>query len=402
MFLMMFIYSNNFTTTTITIKKGGNMSIILQAAATGEIFDKDMMESAGKLALQVRNVMLNFAPMFVIIIGIWGVIRFYVGYEQGGRINFQKYVVYPLVMLFALIQYAWIMDTINTVAFSAVNCSKNEKSDDIYEYIMNAQRQHNIALAKAQLQYADTVLNKKTENLNKEYANKTDEGLDGIGNAIAYKIKTMLNSYQYETVKSSAKLSTGEDDSFGGIPSFSFNILDHLKGVLQAGMTIFCRTLIIMIRNVLFMTLLVIGPIAMTFDILPAWRGQFIHWLKVYIGVILWGLTINVIDALYVFYVETECKNVLGDTAAMAAQGDYYFAPTDSDFGYMSFVIALMYLFVPYITSLYAGGAGAGKVFTAMAGYAARGVAMTVSGGMSAASSLMSGSSKTSGRTTNK
>lgn len=361
--------------------------ILLQAATAGAsaMGDEQILIGAAKLAIQIRNVMLNFAPMFVIVVGIWGVIRFYVGYEQGGRINFQKYVWYPLIMLFAILQYAWIMDTINTITFGAVNSTQNEHSDEMFEKIMDAERQYTMMVSAGQMIYADSVKDVKDKKVDEE--NK-DSPIWG-------KILKAKNWAVNEFNKTKASMDFA--GSIGVSPPSPTNILDFLKGSLQAGFTMLCRSVIILIRKALFMILLVIGPIAMTFEILPHWRGQFVHWLKIYVGVILWGLTINVIDAVYIFYINTECKDVINDISAMAKNGEYFFSSTDSDFGYLSVVFALMYIFVPYITSIYAGGAGAGKVFTVMGGLAMKGItgAAGAAGGMIPSG----GGSKISGRT---
>ncbi len=363
------------------------MLILAATAAADALGDEHIIESAAKLALQIRNVMLNFAPMFVILVGIWGVVRFYVGYEQGGRINFQKYVWYPLIMLFAILQYAWIMDTINTITFSAVNSTQNEHSQEMFETIMDAERQYTIMVSAGQMIYADSVKAVQNKKVDEEYK-------DSPVRASIMKAKNWAVNIVNKT-KAGIEFNSSSTPAASPVPTT--NILDFLKGSLQAGFTILCRSIIILIRKALFMILLVIGPIAMTFEILPHWRGQFVHWLKIYVGVILWGLTINVIDAVYIFYINTECKDVVKDIGSMAAKGEYYFSSTDSDFGYLSVVFALMYIFVPYITSIYAGGAGAGKVFTVMGGLAMKGI----TGAAGAAGGLIpSGGSKTSGRTT--
>jgi hypothetical protein len=359
--------------------------MLLMIASVGEevIGDSHILDSAAQLAIQVRNVMLNYAPIFTILTGFWGVIRFYFGFDPH-KINFQKYVFYPLIMLFAIINYAWIMDTINTVAFDAVNCSKNEDSDKMFEKIMDAERQYTMIVSLGQMTYADTVINKKNEAVDAEYGDGSITGSIvkaknwAVGKFNQYRASADFNGALTQTMPTPA------------------NIFDFLKGSLQAGFTTLCRSIIILLRKAIFMILLVVGPIAMTFEILPPWRGQFTHWLKIYISVILWGLTLNLIDACYVFYINSEYKAVFDDIAELAKNGEYYFSSTDSDFGYLSVVFALIYVFVPYITSIYSGGSGAGKMFTVLGGLIAK---TAVSAASSVTKLIPSVPTKISGKT---
>ncbi|MCR5890325.1 hypothetical protein LRS06_21600 [Hymenobacter sp. J193] len=120
--------------------------------------------------------------------------------------------------------------------------------------------------------------------------------------------------------------------------------------------------------------LFVVGPIAFTLSMLPGWGGLMKSWFQSFLSVNLWTVTFAIINKLFAQY-----------SAAMAALAaskittvDQYFAAYASDGQYQvaCIIFIVMYLMVPYMTSLIVGSSAAQSFVGAAAGLVASRAAM--------------------------
>lgn len=120
--------------------------------------------------------------------------------------------------------------------------------------------------------------------------------------------------------------------------------------------------------------LFVVGPIAFTLSMLPGWGGVMKSWFQSFLSVNLWTVTFAIINKLFAQY-----------SAAMAALAatkittvDQYFAAYASDGQYQvaCIIFIIMYLMVPYMTSLIVGSSAAQSFVGAAAGLVASRAAM--------------------------
>lgn len=168
--------------------------------------------------------------------------------------------------------------------------------------------------------------------------------LDEFSNIIASKAKIseFLNTYQEKNVEST---------SF-----FDFSILKWVAGWFQENGTAMVRLIILSIRDVLFAFLFISGPIAISLGIIGIFKNLVNKWLQSLITIQFWTLTLALVDHLAKFF-------LLHYSAVDVTQSGNAFLLTKTDLtGYIctNVVITLMYLLVPYLTSLYAGGSQAG------------------------------------------
>ena len=123
---------------------------------------------------------------------------------------------------------------------------------------------------------------------------------------------------------------------------------DFLASILISGaglLIVLARFLMVGIKNIAYFFLMACGPIPIVLSVFPG-MGTFTgHWLKGFITVGMWGVTIAVLDLVY-------------------AQSIYFFAVDtftngDDEFTYafITWMLLVAYLLVPYLTSLLIGQA---------------------------------------------
>ncbi len=104
-------------------------------------------------------------------------------------------------------------------------------------------------------------------------------------------------------------------------------------------------------KNIVYCYMLMCGPIPLVLSLIPGFGGFAAHWFKNFIVVCYWNITIAVLDAIL------KALNVQL-IADIALGGD-----EEMTIGLLTMLSAIMYLFVPYLTSL-----AIGQTVVAMAG----------------------------------
>ena len=158
----------------------------------------------------------------------------------------------------------------------------------------------------------------------------------------------------------------------GSISGFSFRqwLLELATGTIAQ----LVQVCMLFIQAFLAGFLFVVGPIAFTLSMLPGFGGLMKSWFQSYLSVNLWTVTFAIINKLFAQY-----------SAAMAALAaskittvDQYFAQYASDGQYQvaCIIFIIMYLMVPYMTSLIVGSSAAQSFVGAAAGLVASRAAM--------------------------
>jgi len=135
-----------------------------------------------------------------------------------------------------------------------------------------------------------------------------------------------------------------------------FSITHLLIGFIQEGITFAVRGLISLVRSILLGFLYLVGPIAITLSMVPGFRNSGIAWLKGFIGVQFWDLTLNILDNLIFAY------HVNG------------FSRDGMDVGYglvVNVVIVIMYLMTPGLTNYFVNTGSASHFWGRLGGMAA-------------------------------
>jgi len=180
-----------------------------------------------------------------------------------------------------------------------------------------------------------------------------------------------------EMLNVDASKKTTDEGSIGGSPS-TFDILGSILkaiGSMGSGMitqifvflgyivSIVVGGLSYLISKVFF----IIGPLAITFSILPPFKDKLDKWFGVWLGVTLNLLTLNLLTSLLIGVTMDSVESV--GVAIASGEGDVlggnYFAVT-----IFNVIIIVMYVLSFWITSFIVGSSDAGKVLSTAVGAA--------------------------------
>lgn len=113
--------------------------------------------------------------------------------------------------------------------------------------------------------------------------------------------------------------------------------------LIRAGMIVF--------KNIVYAYMLIVGPIPLVLSLIPGFQGMAAHWMKNFIVVCYWNVTIGLLDAI----MQALNVQIMAD---IAFGGD-----EEMTIGLLTAFSAIMYFFVPYLSSL-----AIGQTVVAMAG----------------------------------
>lgn len=113
--------------------------------------------------------------------------------------------------------------------------------------------------------------------------------------------------------------------------------------LIRAGMIVF--------KNIVYAYMLIVGPIPLVLSLIPGFQGMAAHWMKNFIVVCYWNVTIGLLDAI----MQALNVQILAD---IAFGGD-----EEMTIGLLTAFSAIMYFFMPYLSSL-----AIGQTVVAMAG----------------------------------
>ncbi|TGD76986.1 hypothetical protein [Hymenobacter wooponensis] len=175
----------------------------------------------------------------------------------------------------------------------------------------------------------------------------------------------------------------GMGDIVSGAAAMISSISDTLSSFTFSGIMtrLFTATTVLIVREIMTFLqqfilgfLYVSGPIAMTLSVIPAFGQLAMKWLQNFIAVQMWGLTFVLLDTMYGFFADTQ--RVAG---GILASGGPAQSVDDTKFMLMSVAFVMLYIIVPYLTSMFIGSSAVQGFAGQMAGMA-MGAATTVAG----------------------
>ena len=191
--------------------------------------------------------------------------------------------------------------------------------------------------------------------------------------------------------------SMGIGDVVSGASALMSSISETLSTFTFSGLMtrLFTATTVLIIRKIMTFIqqfilgfLYVCGPIAMTLSVVPCFGQLAMKWLQNFLAVQMWGLTFVLLDTLYKFYAES--ARAPGGLFGNIVNGPQQ-SVDDQMFMLTSVAFVLLYVMVPYLTSMFIGSSAAQGFIGSMAGIAvgaataAAGVVAPGGGGLSSA-----------------
>src|ERR1035437_2656832 len=150
----------------------------------------------------------------------------------------------------------------------------------------------------------------------------------GSGHTVVDKINEVYDKYK-------------ETHPDPGIMGALSNIGDWIIANCTHMIIVVTRAVIYIVRSLIMVFLFAVGPIAILVSMFPGFEDNLKHWLKYYIMVGFWTVTLAVLDLILYQYLDYCEKNSIIDGVTTVNIG-----------------IALMYLIAPYLTNRYIGGQG--------------------------------------------
>ena len=163
----------------------------------------------------------------------------------------------------------------------------------------------------------------------------------------------------------------------------SFSLTNILLQLITGEVVLLVRQIMQFIQQFILGFLFVCGPISICLSVVPAFGQLAMKWLQNFLAVQLWGLSFALLDLLYTFYTAT--NTTFG--GAFSGPLSPTSAETDTKQLIVSVAFIMLYLLVPYLTSLIIGSSAAqgfvGSVvgMAASAAAAGAGVAAGAAGG---------------------
>ncbi|MEN7551851.1 hypothetical protein AAG747_28300 [Rapidithrix thailandica] len=159
-------------------------------------------------------------------------------------------------------------------------------------------------------------------------------------------------------------------DTVAGV--FRLDFYQLVGNFLSTGVVSVLRRILELLRQSLLGFLYVTGPLALTLSVVPALEGLALRWFQNYLSVQCWSITLIVLDNMVALYAKTFAK---GYTSAYP--GEEF---TQLNFIIVSVTTTLLYLMVPYLTSLFMGTVASSQFPSRMAGIASAGAGLLGAG----------------------
>lgn len=315
----------------------------------------DFLVVIARMGWEARNAALLMAALIVPLVAVYGVLKFYFGQEGSGGINLNKYLFYNIFMLMVLNFYPYIVDTTGSFTNILVNTFDEVNTVEMFDKISKSKE----AL------YGFQKMGRLSD-IADEIA-KADEAHEQ-GKIGWIEKQWMLAKSAVKGAWYGSPVTTPYGTAISG--QDLLNSLDSGSAMLEVGFVKSVRIIVEMIRNVILGFLIIVGPFAILFDFIPAWRGQFQHWFKIFVAVLVWALVFNILDNLFVAYNEQRAANAafafIDSAKDINKSFQEMYDANGGEGGFINFIFALMYIFVPYLTTLFAGGEVATQLFGVM------------------------------------
>lgn len=286
---------------------------------------------------EVAQITLSLAliliPLFILIEAGIATIRYLMG--EGGWIDYRKFLGYILLWFFTS-QYIPIMKSFNSLVNVCVNTVENhpEAQVDIWSTLHKAN---------------------DIQALKMNGAMELEDLEDGAWNSI---------------------LSAG-----AGLVDFSNMLFSSIVGMLSKGITLTIRILVEGISIILTGILLIIGPLAIAFNMMPfVGEGIMKNWFGTWLSIKCWTITMTIIDIVQVkffdAYISTPSTTTQQAVEAMASGYTFTLA--------INVAFIACYIMTPMITNYYVKGAG-GNMLSAAIGASTTVITAAKTGGASLA-----------------
>lgn len=153
----------------------------------------------------------------------------------------------------------------------------------------------------------------------------------------------------------------------------NFGLSGIITWLIKGAATMIIRVIMEFIQQFILGFLYVCGPIALTLSIIPAFSSLAMKWLQNLLAVHMWGLSFALLDTLYANFADAAPTQSGGFFAGVvnfftAGNGNTVNATI---FAAQSFAFILLYIMIPYLTSLYIGSTTAQGFIGSMVGAAA-------------------------------
>ncbi|WP_208133336.1 MULTISPECIES: hypothetical protein [Hymenobacter] len=159
-----------------------------------------------------------------------------------------------------------------------------------------------------------------------------------------------VNSQAGTGAVSEGDVVTQAPDMLADIKGFfdSFSIQGILTRLFTGAVVLVVQQIMKFLQQFILGFLYICGPISLTLSVIPAFGQLGLKWLQNFLAVQLWSLTFVLLDTLYSFYASSMSGAATGGAAG------------DADlFTITSAAFILMYVMVPYLTSLFIGSSAA-------------------------------------------
>jgi hypothetical protein len=168
----------------------------------------------------------------------------------------------------------------------------------------------------------------------------------------------------------------------------NFNLHYWLQSLVVGGIASTARKIIEILRQTLLGFLYVVGPLSLSLSVLPGFGGLLKKWFQHYLSVQCWSLTLIILDNLVDLYTRLSQTRTSAMTGLSLAE-----ASEKIDILLITIVITLLYLMVPYLTSLYVGQSSSAMFTSKAVGLATAGASLAGGGAVLAGSAAAGGAS---------
>ena len=145
----------------------------------------------------------------------------------------------------------------------------------------------------------------------------------------------------------------------------SFSLTNILMQLVTGEVVLLIRQIMQFIQQFILGFLFVCGPISICLSVVPAFGQLTMKWLQNFLAVQFWGLSFALLDLLYTYY--TASNSTFGGVFGTAITA----SETDTKQLIVSVAFIMLYLMVPYLTSLIIGSSAAQGFVGSVVGMAA-------------------------------
>ena len=148
----------------------------------------------------------------------------------------------------------------------------------------------------------------------------------------------------------------------------SFSLSNLLTRLFTGGAVLVVRQIMLFLQQFILGFLYVCGPISLCLTVIPSFGQLAMKWFQNFLAVQLWGLSFALLDTMYGFYADsaTSPNGIFAGLLNGPMQ-----SVDDSKFMIISVVFIILYVMVPYLTSLYIGSSAAQGFMGSVVGMAA-------------------------------